>query len=156
VLRVPPLRERRDDILGLAYAVLDRWHGGRLGLSARAAEALLLHDWPFNIRELEHAIETAAVRTEGDALIRCRYLPPAIGDRGLPRRGLPVPSVRPGELAQGTVPSAAELRTLLVAHGGNVLHAARALKKDRQQLYRWLKRYAIDVAAIRGEQRTDD
>jgi DNA-binding NtrC family response regulator len=156
VLRVPPLRERRDDIIGLAHAVLDRWHGGRLALSARAAEALLLHDWPFNIRELEYAIEAAAVRAEGDAVIRSRYLPPSIGNRGLPRQVSPIRDVRPAALAQGTVPSAAELRTLLVAHGGNVLHVARALKKDRQQLYRWLKRYAIDVAAIRSEQRTDD
>ena len=156
VLRVPPLRERRDDILGLADAVLDRWRGGNFALSARAAEALLLHDWPFNVRELEHAIETAAVRAEGDAVIRARYLPQAIGDRVLSRRGGGGPELYPVDLAQGTTPSESELRKLLVEHGGNVLHVARALKKDRQQLYRWLKRYAIDVAAIRSEQRTDD
>jgi DNA-binding NtrC family response regulator len=155
VLRVPPLRERREDILGLAHDVLDRWRGGKLSLSPRAAEALLLHDWPFNVRELEHAIETAAVRAEGDAVIRCRYLPPTIGDRMLARQGLQICDVRPGDLAQGTTPSEAELRQLLVEHGGNVLRVARALKKDRQQLYRWLKRYAIDVGAIR-EQGTDD
>jgi DNA-binding NtrC family response regulator len=156
VLRVPPLRERRDDVLGLADAVLDRWRGGTLALSSRAAEALLLHDWPFNVRELEHAIETAAVRAEGDALIRCRYLPPAIGDRVLARQVGPVRNLYPVDLAQGTAPSESELRQLLAEHGGNVVHVARALRKDRQQLYRWLKRYAIDVAAIRSEQRTDD
>lgn len=156
VLRVPPLRERREDILGFAHGVLDRWRGGKLSLSPRAAEALLLHDWPFNVRELEHAIETAAVRAAGDAVIRCRYLPPTIGDRMLVRQGLQICDVRPGDLAQGTAPSEAELRQLLIEHGGNVLHVARALKKDRQQLDRWLKRYAIDVAAIRSEQRTDD
>jgi DNA-binding NtrC family response regulator len=156
VLRVPPLRERREDILGLTQAVLDRWHGGKLTLSDRAAEVLLLHDWPFNVRELEHAIETAAVRAEGDAVIRCRYLPPSIGVRARSRQVLEVPPVRSGGLAHGTVPSEAELRKLLVEHGGNVLHVARALRKDRQQLYRWFKRYAIDVAAIRSERRTDD
>jgi sigma-54 dependent transcriptional regulator, acetoin dehydrogenase operon transcriptional activator AcoR len=65
VLRVPPLRERREDILDLAYAVLDRWRGGKLSLSDRAAEALLLYDWPFNVRELEHAIQNAAVHAGG-------------------------------------------------------------------------------------------
>jgi DNA-binding NtrC family response regulator len=156
VLRVPPLRERREDILDLAHAVLDRWHGRKLALSSRAAEALLLHDWPFNVRELEHAIETAVVRAEGDAVLRCRYLPPTIGGRPRVLHVPPLRDVRPGKLAQGTVPSEAELRKLLVEHGGNVLHVARALRKDRQQLYRWFKRYAIDVAAIRGERRPDE
>jgi len=156
VLRVPPLRARRDDVLGLADAVLDRWRGGNLALSSRAAEALLLHDWPFNVRELEHAIETAAVRAGGDAVIRCRYLPPAIGERVQAHQGDQVRNLYPVDLAQGTTPSESELRQLLAEHGGNVVHVARALRKDRQQLYRWLKRYAIDVAAIRSEQRTDD
>ncbi len=102
VLRVPPLRERREDILDLAHAVLERWRGGKLALSARAAEKLLLHDWPFNVRELEHAIETAAVRAEGDAVIRCRYLPPGIGDRARAHHGLQLREVRSGELARGT------------------------------------------------------
>lgn len=156
VLRVPPLRERKEDILDLAHAVLDRWHGGKLVLSVRAAEALLLHDWLFNVRELEHAIETAVVHAEGDAVIRSRYLPRSIGNRPVRQRPQ-TREVPPGTFAQGTVtPSEAELRQLLVKHGGNVLHVARALKKDRQQLYRWLKRYAIDVAAIRGEHRADD
>jgi len=102
VLRVPPLRERREDIIDLALAVLDRWRGGKLALSAPAAEALLLHDWPFNVRELEHAIETAAVRAEGDAVIRWQYLPPSIGDRTRAHQGLQLCDVRPGELARGT------------------------------------------------------
>ncbi|HEX2687578.1 MAG TPA: sigma 54-interacting transcriptional regulator [Kofleriaceae bacterium] len=156
VMRVPPLRERREDILGLAQAVLDRWQGGKFLLSDRAAEKLLLHDWPFNVRELEHAIETAVVRAEGNSVIGSRNLPLENGERVQPRQVLRICPVRSGELAQGTVPSEAELRKLLVEHGGNVLHVARALKKDRQQLYRWFKRYAIDVAAIRGERRTDD
>jgi DNA-binding NtrC family response regulator len=156
VLRVPPLRERREDILDLAHAVLDRWRGGKLALSDRAAEALLLYDWPFNVRELEHAIQNAAVHAGEDAMIRCRYLPPWIGDCARPRQRLQVRAAHSGELAQGTTPSEAELRKLLADHGGNVLHVARVLKKDRQQLYRWFKRYAIDVAAIRNERRTDD
>jgi DNA-binding NtrC family response regulator len=102
VLRVPPLRERREDIIDLAHAVLERWRGGKLTLSVSAAEALLLHDWPFNVRELEHAIETAAVRAEGDAIIRCHYLPPSIGDRARAHQGLQLRDVRPGELAKGT------------------------------------------------------
>ncbi|HEX7838401.1 MAG TPA: sigma 54-interacting transcriptional regulator [Kofleriaceae bacterium] len=77
VLRVPPLRDRRDDILDLARGVLDQHRGGRVALSCRAAEALLLYDWPLNAHELERVLESAAVRAV-DGVIRCWHLPPAI------------------------------------------------------------------------------
>jgi DNA-binding NtrC family response regulator len=77
VLRVPPLRDRRDDILDLARGVLDQHRGGRVVLSCRAAEALLLYDWPLNAHELERVVESAAVRAVDD-VIRCWHLPPAI------------------------------------------------------------------------------
>jgi DNA-binding NtrC family response regulator len=151
VLQVPPLRDRRDDILELVRGVLDR-RGGRLAVSCRAAEALLLHDWPYNVRELEHALEAAAVRAD-DGVIRCRHLPGAIGERVLARDGARVREARADDLAAGpgAAPSEDELRRLLVEHGGNIRNVACALGKDRQQVYRWLKRYAIDVAAIRDE-----
>jgi DNA-binding NtrC family response regulator len=74
VLRLPPLRDRRDDILDLARGVLDRHRGGRVALSCRAAEALLLHDWPLNVDELERVLESAAVRAV-DGVIRGWHLP---------------------------------------------------------------------------------
>jgi DNA-binding NtrC family response regulator len=159
VLRIPPLRERRDDILELAQGALAQLRGGKLAtpavpkLSCRAAEALLLHDWPFNVRELEHAMASSAARAE-DGIIRCQHLPPEIAERVLSRDGARVREARADDLAvrPPAVPTEAELRQLLVEHGGNVQHVARALRKDRQQVYRWLKRFQIDVAAIRGEQ----
>ncbi len=64
-LRVPPLRERRDDIPLLAEHFLRLYgerNGRRLsGLSRPAAEALLRYDWPGNVRELENTIERAVV-----------------------------------------------------------------------------------------------
>jgi len=57
-IQVPPLRERREDILELASYFLER-HGGarRLTLSKAAADALLTYDWPGNVRELERMME---------------------------------------------------------------------------------------------------
>ena len=57
-IQVPPLRERREDILELAAYFLER-HGGarRLTLSKAAADALLTYDWPGNVRELERMME---------------------------------------------------------------------------------------------------
>jgi transcriptional regulator with GAF, ATPase, and Fis domain len=152
VLRLPPLRERRDDVLELARAVLARIRGGRLQLSCRAAEALLLHDWPFNVRELEHAIESAAARTH-DGVIRCQHLPAVIGDRVLSRDRVRTREVSAEDLAARpcVAPTEAELRRLLADHRGNIQRVSRALGKDRQQVYRWLRRYDIDVSMIRGE-----
>jgi DNA-binding NtrC family response regulator len=154
VIRVPSLRERRDDILELARGVLERQRGEAHTLSCRAAEALLLHDWPFNVRELEHALVSALVNAE-DGVIRCHCLPADIGSRVLERDGPQVRNARGHELAvtPGAVPADHELRRLLVIHRGNVLHVARALGKDRQQVYRWIKRYGIDLDAIREGRR---
>jgi transcriptional regulator of acetoin/glycerol metabolism len=154
VIDVPPLRARRDDILDLARGVLDR-RPGRPKLSSRAAEALLLHDWPFNVRELEHAVDAAAVRAT-DGAIRCQYLPPPIAARVLGSGAEPVRDARAEDLEARSIaaPTEDELRRLVAEHHGNVRNLARALGKDRQQIYRWLKRHGIDVAAARDEHRS--
>jgi transcriptional regulator with PAS, ATPase and Fis domain len=66
-IRVPTLRERRDDILELARYFLDRHRGARvLSLSTAAADALLSYHWPGNVRELERLVEgvLAVVQSE--------------------------------------------------------------------------------------------
>jgi DNA-binding NtrC family response regulator len=69
-LRIPPLRERSDDILWLARTFLrDRQRVGiarRLSLTAESA--LLRHDWPGNVRELKHCIERACIMAHGPAI----------------------------------------------------------------------------------------
>src|SRR5262249_793014 len=62
-LEIPPLRERREDIVPLAEHFL-RVHAGHrhdLGLSDDQCELLLAYDWPGNVRELEHVIERAVI-----------------------------------------------------------------------------------------------
>ncbi|GBC58976.1 two component, sigma54 specific, transcriptional regulator, Fis family [Stutzerimonas stutzeri] len=67
-LRIPPLRERREDILWLARRFLAEQSGKRGGtpfaLSATAERGLLAHPWPGNIRELKNAIERACILSE--------------------------------------------------------------------------------------------
>jgi len=83
-LRMPPLRERGDDIRLLADHCLAR-HARDLGhplqLSAAASSALQRHTWPGNVRELENAIEHGIALAEGDR-IEERDLPEGIGERG--------------------------------------------------------------------------
>ncbi len=71
-IRIPPLRERRSDILGLARRFLKR-QAERLGrpelsLSPEAMQALERCRWPGNVRELENAIERASILTDGDVI----------------------------------------------------------------------------------------
>jgi two-component system response regulator FlrC len=65
-IRIPPLRERRDEILPLAQAMLAR-HAAQFGLAAvpqldaSAQQALLAHDWPGNVRELDNVMQRASI-----------------------------------------------------------------------------------------------
>ena len=130
-VRLPPLRERREDIPELAAAFLARTTPTRK-LSAEAMEALLAHAWPGNVRELEHVIERASLLATGD-------------------------EIRPDDLmlrAKVAAPPRLEEMTLeqverylieraLAAQGGNVSEAARTLGLSRSALYRRL-------ASLRG------
>jgi transcriptional regulator with PAS, ATPase and Fis domain len=77
-LRVPPLRERRDDVAELAAYFLERHrHVRTLRLSDAAREALQLYDWPGNVRELERMMERTVALAAGD-VIELDDLPPAV------------------------------------------------------------------------------
>ena len=77
-MRVPPLRERRADILELARYFLERHRVTRpLGLSTAAADALIAYDWPGNVRELERLIERSVALAATD-VIQLDDLPPVV------------------------------------------------------------------------------
>jgi DNA-binding NtrC family response regulator len=89
-LNIPPLRERREDILPLAAKLLAELTGGRARLSAGVSESLTHYTWPGNVRELRNAMERAALLSGGE-LILPEHLPAKV--RGAVER-LPRP---PGE-----------------------------------------------------------
>jgi transcriptional regulator with PAS, ATPase and Fis domain len=77
-VQVPPLRQRRDDVLELARYFLERHRTFRpLSLSAAAVDALLAYHWPGNVRELERVIERAVALASGECL-DLEDLPPAL------------------------------------------------------------------------------
>src|SRR5579862_1662222 len=77
-IRVPPLRERRGDILELARYFLERHRATRpLRLSTAGADALAAYDWPGNVRELERLIERTVALARSD-VIELDDLPPAL------------------------------------------------------------------------------
>jgi DNA-binding NtrC family response regulator len=136
-IRVPPLRERRDDILPLARAFLEttaeRTGRKASGFSPGAAHQLLRYGWPGNVRELENAVERATVLATRSRI--------DVGD--LPQEvGLAVADV----FASDETRSLADVErgyitAVLRASGGNRTKAAATLGIGAATLYRKLKEY---------------
>jgi transcriptional regulator with GAF, ATPase, and Fis domain len=150
-IELPPLRRRRDDILVLARAFLAR-AGAPVAMEADAAEALLLHRWPFNVRELEQVSSGIAVRAAGADQVLLDHLPAALRAPVEIRRPLvATPSEPPLALSirPDATPSAEELARVLQHYKGNVAHVATFFGRDRRQVYRWIERYDLDVDSLR-------
>ena len=138
-VRVPALRERREDILPLARILLadaSRRLGRKIeGIAPEACQKLARHDWPGNVRELQNALERAVVVAAGAR----------IEEEDLPDE---VRSALPGPLTPGKVRSLEEVEreyilAVLHATGGNRARAAADLKIGTATLFRKLKQYAI-------------
>jgi DNA-binding NtrC family response regulator len=149
VLRMPPLRERRSDILALALEFAPE-----VRFSANAAEALLLWHWPRNVRELRTTIETAALLSKrygsvglGDLAARIPAAAERVRERQDPS-GLAGDSGAPPPQA---VQRRARLHALLETHRGNVSKVAEELGTPRAQVYRWAKALGLDVEAFRRD-----
>jgi len=143
-LRIPALRERRQDIPLLIAHFLDRTSrtsGHEKLLSDEALKAMLAYDWPGNVRELENCLERTFAFTSGP-LIHTTDLPREIGR-------LQGPESLPGENgSRGKIIPMAELerQTILNAIAelnGDKLQAARLLGIGKTTLYRKLKDYAL-------------
>ncbi len=140
-LTLPPLRARRAD-LGLLIARLLPRPAPRL--TPAAAYALLRHDWPRNVRELERTL-AAARSLAGDAPLDLHHLPASLTD---------VPSEAAGRVEGASPdpsPDDAPLIDALTRHHGNVAAVARELGKHREQIHRWLRKSGIDPDRFRDE-----
>ncbi|MFO1392738.1 MAG: sigma 54-interacting transcriptional regulator [Steroidobacteraceae bacterium] len=141
---VPPLRERRDDILLLAESLLSRVRPGRqFVLSAAARRALVAYDYPGNVRELRNIVERASLLVADDRIEREHLPPEVVAER---------PESRP-QAEKDKAPRA--LRTIereslaraLVEYRGNRRELALALGLSERTLYRKLREYGLSRAA---------
>jgi transcriptional regulator with GAF, ATPase, and Fis domain len=155
-INVPALRDRREDVIAIAAGYLARRQAPPL--SADAAEALVLHDWPGNVRELERVLAAALIRAGNAAPhteLGLDHLPPAITARLGPRlaRDAAAPPVIPLAMAApaSLTPTRDELVAALTRYGGNIARVAEHFEKDRQQVYRWARRFGLDPGAFRPE-----
>jgi two-component system, NtrC family, response regulator AtoC len=167
-LRLPPLRERREDIMPLARHFAAR--AARAGLAAvsfsrDAALALVAYDWPGNIRELENAVIRAVALC--DRAVRPEDLPERVRDAGAHAAAArthaphedaahePAPDARGARREEEPLVSLSELEgrhiARVLAHtGGNKQAAARLLGIDRTTLQRMIKRHGLDVDGLRS------
>ena len=145
-----PLRRRKEDVLALAAVFLSR-AGSSTAMEADAAEALLLHRWPFNVRELEHVCGAIAVRGAGADRVLLDHLPPELRGPVAARRPAVTTSEPPLSLTvrPDATPSADELARVIRHYGCNIAQVATFFGRDRRQIYRWIDRYDLDVDALR-------
>jgi DNA-binding NtrC family response regulator len=135
-LRLPALRERREDIPPLAAHFLrqhaERYRKKLTAFDEPAIKALLSHPWPGNVRELDHSVERAVLMAQGD-VIKSADLGLRSGREGSPR--IEEMSLEEVECLL--------IKKALARFNGNVSHAANTLGLSRSALYRRLERYGL-------------
>jgi DNA-binding NtrC family response regulator len=129
-VKLPPLAERREDIVPLAEHFL----GEQLRLADGARRALESHAWPGNVRELKNAITRAS--------LLCRDGVVTTEDLGLPAAAVSNNGNADSGLRE---PSRDEIEGALARAGGVVAEAAQSLGLSRQALYRRMEKYGVDV-----------
>ena len=140
-IRLPPLRERREDVPLLADCFL-RASSKLEGFTPEALALLATHDWPGNVRQLENAVRRMAVMASGPRIgvVDCE----AVLGRRAPSNG--AREVRPFHEARAEAVAKFEqtyLDGLLRAVGSNVTEAARRAGIDRKNLWLKLRRYGM-------------
>ncbi len=142
-LRVPPLRERREDIQLLVPYFLKRFARETNrevdSVSDEAMKMLLDYDWPGNIRELENVVERAVVTSKKRVLATdsFAYLNPGgvtVGISSTPR------SLEEAEIAH--------IRQILDEQDWNISHAAKVLQVDRTTLHKKIRRYGLERSSL--------
>jgi DNA-binding NtrC family response regulator len=141
-LHMPPLRERREDILPLAESFLQeaatRSSRAQLGFSRDAVEAMLGYHWPGNVRELQHVVARASLFCD-EAAIRA-------ADLQLCASG-PRPAGNDPQFTELTLEQA-ERRLIEIAlqrHHGHAEDAAKSLGLSRSALYRRLEKHGLST-----------
>jgi len=146
-LRMPPLRERSEDIPLLATYFLKKYaqefESEVEEFSAEALSALMTHHWPGNVRELEHVIERAAVFATGRTV--CAQDIRISGLAGAPE----TQSLQKAKAHVIERFEKAYIQGLLTAYKGNITRAAEAAKKNRRAFFQLIRKHGIDVAKFK-------
>ncbi|MRW90071.1 response regulator [Duganella sp. FT80W] len=153
VLRVPPLRERREDVPLLAAHYLKlyeaQYQRPARNVSAAAMDALARHDWPGNVRALRHACERAVILGQGTEYGLADFALATSGAAVVASAGQEAglaPAIAAGAVAGDMTLEAIErsaIAATLSQFNGNISHAAKTLGISRAALYRKLGKHGI-------------
>lgn len=153
-INVPPLRDRKEDILLLADHFLKKFAvGDRKGIKTIASDAmasLVRYGWPGNVRQLENVIERAVTLNCQDGIVTLADLPPDLRDGAAaqrPRSAAPSHNLSLKELLSQTERN--YLTELLEKTKGSVSRAAGLASLDRTNLHKKLHKYNINAANYR-------
>jgi DNA-binding NtrC family response regulator len=135
-IRIPPLRERREDIPVLAMHFLRqyalRYRKNLASFESAAMQVILEHPWPGNVRELDHSIERAVLMAQGAAVKASDLVLRPSRDAAPKLEDMSLEDVE-----------AFLIRKALARYQGNVSQAAGALGLSRSALYRRIQRYGL-------------
>jgi two-component system response regulator GlrR len=149
-LKLPPLRERREDIAALAMHFVARFAGEFsrrvTGLGPSALQKLMMHDWPGNVRELKHVIERAVLMARGD-VIESRDVE-IDGDTGAAAATDDSFGVAKSRIVEDF--ERRYIEQALARCQGNVSRAALLAKKNRRAFFALIQKHDIDPARFRG------
>jgi transcriptional regulator with PAS, ATPase and Fis domain len=150
--RLWPLRDRGEDVGVLVAETIRRITkegADRVSLSGDTVRALVRYEWPLNVRELVQVL-SRALALAPDGAVELEHLAPGVAAAAEMEELHPAPKAPPVE---GLSEEDAMLRASLVAHlercEGNIAQVAREMNKGTMQIYRWMRRLAIDPRRFR-------
>ena len=154
--KLPPLRERREDIPALTDRFLgfiaDRLGREKMKVSAAALQAMMNHQWPGNVRELRNVVEQSAVMASGPEILpddlmlgQSQAAPPAA-------MAAPAPGVTFAEAKKEAVTAfeSTYIARALEAHGGNISRTAEAIGMVRQSLQQKIRELGLNPEDYRS------
>ena len=137
-IRIPPLRDRTDDIpllLEHFLSVYGRKYGKEIsGVADSVMAQLAKHTWPGNVREFQHAVERAVIMSDSGKLTAADFL---ISRQRSRREGLSIDDFNLDEVEKKVIAKT------LAKHGGNVSHTAKELGLTRASLYRRMQKHDL-------------
>lgn len=141
-LRIPPLRERCEDIPLLVQTFIakyrEEFNRDVTSVSERALQALMLYDWPGNVRELEHVIERAVALSQTKTIEEIDF-----GDTAQPIHSQD--SFQDAKTKVVNNFEVAYIQNLLLEHHGNITQAAQVARKNRRAFWELIRKHGIDV-----------
>jgi two-component system NtrC family response regulator len=141
-IEMPPLRERRDDILLLAHSFLNRFnydHKKKIkGFNQAAIRAVESYEWPGNVRELENKVQRAVVMTD-EQIIKPQDLLLEVSELNVARQEMPLHTLK-------DIREKVELETIqkvLIKNAWNISKTAEKLGISRPTLHDLIKKYGL-------------